>query len=128
MMLTADTMLHPKYLEPSAPVLSLRCDENTTAATIWFSGFFMGDFAGMGRVDYRIDDRPAKHRNFEVSTANEHLGLWTGAKSIGFIQELIDGRTLYIEATPVNENTVNATFDIAGLSEAIKPLRESCGW
>jgi len=36
--------------------------------------------------------------------------------------------TLYIEATPVNENTVNATFDIAGLSEAIKPLRESCGW
>lgn len=35
---------------------------------------------------------------------------------------------MIVRFTPFNESPVTAKFNITGLEEAIKPLRDSCGW
>lgn len=109
--------------------LMVRCRENTTAVTIRFAGLFMADIQGYGRIDFRVDDNPPSRVNMTASTNNEHLGLWRGNQSIPFIKNhLLSGSSLLVRATPFNESPVEMTFNISGLSEAITPLREACGW
>lgn len=108
--------------------LSLRCQENTTSATIRFNGHFMADIQSYGRVTYRVDDRPAKTINMQESTNNEWLGLWRGGQSIPFIRELLNADRLVIRATPFSENSMEATFTITGLDLFLGELRSACNW
>ncbi|EHJ7968006.1 type VI secretion protein, partial [Escherichia coli] len=32
------------------------------------------------------------------------------------------------QSPPYNESPVSATFDLSGLSDALKPLQKACGW
>jgi len=105
-----------------------RCSENTTSAFFTFAGEFMADIQSYGRIDYRVDDRPARNRNFTASTSNEALGLWRGSGSIPFLKEISDGSSLLIRVTPFNESPIELTFVIAGMEEALVPLREACNW
>jgi len=108
--------------------LILRCMENTTAAMLITSCHMASGFSGYGQVEYRVDDRPAKTRNFDESTDNSALGLWDGGSAIPFIKELIGGTTLIMRFTPFNESPTTARFDISGLESALEPLRNECGW
>lgn len=116
------------YGQAGPGMLVIRCRENTTSAYLTFNGHFMADIQGRGRVDYRVDQRPAGHRRMTVSTDNESLGAWSGNQSIPWIREMLDADQLYIRATPFNESPVSLTFDIRGLDEAIAPLRDACNW
>lgn len=126
--LFASAKVGPAYKEPDEPYLEIRCNENTTAAVFYFGGYFMGDAVGMGQIDYRVDDRKAGRKNFDASTSNEHLGLWSGGRAIPFAKELLGGKSLYVKATPVNENPIDMRFDIDGVDAALKDVREACGW
>ncbi|WP_306253894.1 type VI secretion system-associated protein TagO [Parvularcula sp. IMCC14364] len=109
--------------------LSLRCQENTTALAIYFAGEFMASGASdYVRVDYRIDDNPASSANFVESTNNEWLGLWNGSRAIPFIKQMFGASTMYVRATPFSESSVDGEFNISGVQDAIKPLREACSW
>jgi len=110
------------------PSMVLRCQENTTAVSIYFGGLFMAGIQGYGEIIFRVDDKPAFNRTFEESTSNEHLGLWSGGRAIPFIRTLFGGTALLVRATPFNENPTTFTLPIAGLEEAVKPLREACHW
>ncbi len=117
-----------QYGQSAEMMLTLACRENTTSAYVFFGGHFMSSIQGAGRVTYRIDKQPAQTKNFEESNNHEALGLWSGGSAIPFIKALFGGNTLYLEATPYSENRVSDFFPIAGLEEAIVPLREACNW
>jgi len=123
---TSGTPIRGPYGEDVIPTLHIRCVENRTAVTIYFGGHFMSDHRH-GRVDYRIDDTPARHRQFRGSNNHEYLGLWRGT-GIGFIKSLFGHDKLYVRATPYSESSVSTTFRIGGLEDAIRPLRHSCNW
>lgn len=52
----------------------------------------------------------------------------SGGQTIPVIQEMFDAEQLTVRATPFNESTITVQFPIAGLQEAIEPLREACNW
>ncbi|SMY06565.1 type VI secretion system-associated protein TagO [Flavimaricola marinus] len=108
--------------------LYARCMENTTSLIIATHCHVASGFQGYGDVEYRIDDAAVQTRGFTESTNNRSLGLWNGGRSIPFLQSMFDAETLLVRFTPFNENPVVARFPIAGLREAIAPLRESCNW
>lgn len=108
--------------------LFIRCQENKTSLFIVWADNFMSDIQGRGRVDYRIDDRTAKKVNMENSTDHMALGLWSGGNSIPFIKDMYEASSLYVRATPFSESPIEMTFNISGIEEASKPLREACGW
>jgi type VI secretion system protein VasI len=117
-----------QYGRKAQITLTLACRENVTAAILNFGGLFMSDLQGAGEVTYRVDTSPAKTKSFGESNNHEALGLWNGGTSIPWIKSLFGGTKMYVEATPYSENAVSDFLPIAGLEEAIGPLRDACGW
>lgn len=114
---------------PRPITLLLRCLENTTAMMIITHCHVTSGHGGYGKVDLRVDEGSAFAREFEASTSNDTLGLWSGRRSIPVIRDrLIGGETLKVRFTPFNDSPVQAEFNITGIGEAIEPLRKSCGW
>ncbi len=126
--LVSNDYMPNRFGQTSQAKLNLRCQENTTAFTIWFGGYHMADLQSYGHVDYRLDKGKASVWPMSESTSNQHLGLWSGSSSIPQIKKMLGKEELVIRATPFGENPVELTFDVSGLDEAIKPLREECGW
>jgi type VI secretion system protein VasI len=125
----SDEPVRGRFGRDGQPQLTVRCRENTTSVIVTFSGLFMSDIQGRGRVDFRVDDNPSGNVNMTVSTNNEALGLWRGGQSIPFIENhLLDANSLYLRATPHSESAVEMRFNISGLGDVIGPLREACNW
>lgn len=106
----------------------VRCMENTTTVYFSMGDHHLADLQGYGEVTYRIDSAPAQSRRFRESTDNRALGLWNGGSSIPFIRELFGAQNLLVQITPYGESAITVDFPIAGLEEAIIPLREACSW
>lgn len=117
-----------QYGQDAQITFTIACRENHTSMWFHFGGQFMSDLQGAGRVTYRIDSAPAQAKNFTESSNHEALGLWNGGTSIPFLKSLFGKQQLFVQAIPYSESAVNDFFDIAGLEEAIKPLREACHW
>lgn len=109
-------------------LLIIRCLENTTSMHFQFDRFFMADGQGAGRVTFRVDDREAFSLNLTESTDHRALGLWRGGVSIPFIKRIMDGDKLIVRARPYSGSFFTTSFNIAGLEEEVKPLREACHW
>lgn len=107
------------------PILFIRCVENTTAVVVSVQRYL-----GLRttRVRYRIDDQTAQSASWQISNDTEAIGLWNGATSIPFIQQLFGANVVLFEITPYNDNTVTFRFPISALEEAISPLRAACHW
>lgn len=109
--------------------MHLRCQEDSTDL------FFVTDchmtsgaYSSYGDIDYRVDTEKAKKVSGTASTDNKALGLWGGGKSIPVIKQMIGKDKIVVRMTPYSESPFTATFNIAGLAEAVKPLREECRW
>lgn len=104
------------------PLLIIRCQHNTTDLYInW------GTFITMGNTNIltRIDKEKAQTSSWLMSTNNEAS---FAPKPIPLIKEMFDKDTLTTQITPFSDNTYTVKFNISGLENAIKPVREACGW
>lgn len=110
------------------PTLYIRCMEDTTAIILDMDSEFMSDTRDFGTVIFRIDDQPATSIGMIASTDHMALGIWNGGTSIPWVRRLFGGHELVVRATPFNESTREFSFQIAGLEEAIVPLRTACHW
>jgi type VI secretion system protein VasI len=108
------------------PSLIIRCKERQTEA-YFVTGMTPNVEYGTdgATITLRIDKAPAFKLEAEKSTDGEALFL---PAAITQIKELMNGSTLLFEFVPFNSSPQMTTFQIAGLSEAIKPLREACKW
>ncbi|NOX74548.1 MAG: hypothetical protein GXP03_13355 [Alphaproteobacteria bacterium] len=117
------------YGTGTKPVLVLRCLENRTVVYITTDCHLTSsDYSNYGDVTYRLDETKAITKGFTESTDNKALGLWRGSSAIPFIKAMFSHDQMLTRFTPYSENAVTAKFDIAGLEESIKPLREACNW
>ena len=73
----------------------------------------------------RVGDDQAVTQRWSMSTdqtATFH------PQPINFLKELMTSTQLVAQITPYNESPTTAIFKINGLSEAVEPLRQECGW
>ncbi|RWR08500.1 type VI secretion system-associated protein TagO [Paenirhodobacter populi] len=125
-----DPIVCRSYAGQERPALLLRCMENTTAILLSTSSCHLtsSEYNDYGDIQYRIDDLPARTKGFTESTSNDTLGLWSGGAAIPFIKSLFGHKQLIMRFTPFNESPKTVTFDISGIDEAVKPLRDACNW
>ncbi|AUQ93844.1 type VI secretion-associated protein, family (plasmid) [Phaeobacter inhibens] len=116
------------YGTPKKATLYLRCSEKTTAVYISTDCHLASGVRGYGQVEYRFGEKPASVREFDASTNNSALGLWSGSKAIPFIKAMEGSDRAIFRFTPYGQSKVVARFDITGIKEAIAPLRKECGW
>lgn len=102
-------------------VLVARCKSNSTDLFIsWHD--YLGSEAN---VLSRVGTNKALTARWDMSTDSQatfHPG------AISFLKEMLRSTKMVAQVTPYNENPVTAVFDTTGLANAIKPLRETCGW
>ncbi len=101
--------------------LVARCKSNTTDLYIGWSDY-LGSEAD---VLTRIGNNKALTQRWSLSTDKQAT---FRRKPIFFLKEMLKSDKLIAQVTPYNENPVTAIFDTTGLNNAIKPLRETCGW
>jgi type VI secretion system protein VasI len=117
-----------KYRGREKATLILRCHEHATSLYFIIGEHFLAEIQGYGEITYRVDEKKAVKKSFNVSTDNHALGLWSGGTAIPFVKQMLGGKKLVIRVTPYNESAVTATFDINGIDDVVKPVREGCKW
>lgn len=117
-----------QFGSPSYLTLIIRCMEDTTSLYITGDCHVASGFYGYGKVTLRLDDGKPFNRNMDDSTDSSALGLWDGGSSIPLLKQMIGKDRMIARFTPFGANPIEPSFTISGLDEAIKPVREACGW
>lgn len=122
-MLTADLPISSNFGRTSTPVLFITCREKKTELFINWDVYL-----GLGETPmlHRLDKQKAVTKVWDIS-GNTKAVFYRG-RTIDFIKSLEKSGKMLAQITPYNENSATTTFDLKGLSEAIKPLQKSCGW
>lgn len=108
------------------PSFVLRCKEKKTEAYIVTGMSPQVEYGTDGAtVTLRFDKEKATKYHTSKSTDGEALFF---GQSIGLIKKMLGHTTLLFEFVPFNSSPVITTFDLRGLLEAVKPLRDTCKW
>lgn len=108
------------------PSLILRCKEGKTDAYIVTGMSPQVEYGTDGAtITLRFDKEKATRYQTSKSTDGEALFL---SQSVGLIKKMLQHSSLLFEFIPFNSSPVITTFDLRGLSEAVKPLRDTCKW
>ena len=109
------------------PTLNIQCKERETDFYINFNIFLStNDIKPITRID---SDKAVTDVEWTISTDYKGLFYPGSQKKIQeFIKTLKDKKKFFIQVTPFSKGSVNTTFDLTGLDEAIKPVREACNW
>jgi type VI secretion system protein VasI len=124
LLLDADADIVGPY-ENYRPSLIVRCQEKQTEVYINVGmqpDVESGNFDG-ATIRYRFDKESAQTDIASKSTDNLALFL-EGPQT--YITAMLEHEQFIFGFTPFNGNPVETTFDLRGLSEAIKPVREAC--
>jgi len=116
-----------RYGDSAKAAVNIVCREGHTDIYLTFGNNFLADIQGYGELTLRLDKRPAKKIHMSESTDHMALGLWNGVGG-KLIKSMFGANHLFVEVTPFNESAVTAEFRIAGLEQAIEPLRKACKW
>ncbi len=120
--LVADDSVKSGY-NTVTPILFVRCAENKTDVYLAWDLFLGTDET---RMLTRFDDEKAEKNTWSIST--DHKAAFFRGSDVDFAKTLMKHEKLLVQITPYGENPVMATFEIRGLSDAIKPLRAACHW
>lgn len=103
--------------------LVLRCKSKETEAYINWSDFLGTDKAS---VTTRIGNQKATTSDWGLSSDNK-ASFYPG-DVVSFIKSLMEHDSFIAQVTPFSESPLTASFDTKNLVNAVKPLRETCGW
>lgn len=123
MTLRANDSFRDAFGREQRPNLVVRCRENRTELLITW-----GEFLGLDShpVLERIDRNQATTETWSVSTNN--MATFRRGNVTRYVSRLLEADQVLFQTTPHGRNPVMMTFDLAGMSEAIRPLRSACGW
>lgn len=76
-------------------------------------------------ITLRLDKNPAFKLAAKKSTDGEALFL---KNAVGLAKQIATADTMLFQFIPFNSSGQMTTFDVRGLTEAIKPVREACKW
>ncbi|UUE36570.1 type VI secretion protein [Pectobacterium aroidearum] len=121
--LDANESFAAPFGERVRPTLYVLCREKKTELLINWDVYLGLDETTML---HRLDKQKAVNRTWSISTDTK--AVFYNGRPIEFIKSLMSSEKMYAQITPYNENSVGVTFDLKGLSNAIKPLQQACGW
>lgn len=125
--LEADSVISGWPNTDVTPKLILRCKEKKTEVLV-ITGMAsqpeLGNYNG-ATVTLRFDKEPAKKYQTTESTDKEALFF---GNATTLIKKMLQHSTMLFQFVPFNSSPQMTNFDLQGLAEALKPLREVCKW
>ncbi|QDL32691.1 type VI secretion system-associated protein TagO [Serratia liquefaciens] len=121
--LPAENEVQVQFKGAIVPTLYATCREKKTELFIDWNTFIGVDRV---RVLTRIDAQKAVNSTWLISSDNK--ATFHSGQTVSFIKQLMKSKKMFVQVTPYGDSPAQTTFDLSGLSNAIKPLRESCNW
>lgn len=113
------------HLADLRPSLWFRCVNGKMSGFIdW--GIFLD--IEKAKIVFRYDNEPTQVAMVQVSEDHKKVESLSEDRLIARIKEMFGKNTLTASVTPLGEEPLAVSFNISGLENAIKPLRESCHW
>ncbi len=103
-------------------LLSIRCENNKTGLLIEWNAILNGS----ANITYRIGSSEALTKSWFLSTDSQ--ASFYPDNTIVLVKQMMKSDHFVAQVTPFEADPITAVFDTAGLSNAIKPLRETCHW
>ena len=102
--------------------LIARCRSNRTEAYIVWH-----DYLGLDdqRVTYRFPPAQARTETWGLSTDNDSTFV---RRAIPFLRTAAENTRLVVQTTPYSESPTTAIFNLAGASDALAQIAETCEW
>lgn len=104
------------------PILLVRCKQNKTEMFISWDTYINIQSTP---VLTRLDKGKATTASWGVSTDNSAT---FAPRPISLIKSMFGKNTLLAQVTPYGQSPASVSFDVRGLKDAIKPLRQACHW
>lgn len=121
--LNSNDYIRTPFGESVMPTMYVACREKKTEVFINWDVYLGLEQTSML---YRLDKQKAVEKEWSISTDTK--AVFYKGSDIGFIKSLAKADKMFTRITPYNEAPVSATFDLKGLSDAMKPLQKACGW
>ena len=125
--LNADISIFGRPAVMNTASLALRCKERRPAVYVATGmspqNYKYGPDGGV--VTIRFDKGNATIQHVLESTDDKEIRLEKGA---GLINKMIQHKSMVLTFSPFNSSPAMATFDLRGLAEAVKPLKDTCQW
>ena len=102
--------------------LLLRCQSGETSLYINWRDYLGSE----ANVLLRVGDEEASTRRWSLSTDSQ--ATFAPGNNRELIERLLTVDRLVAQVTPYSESPITAVFELAGIQEAILPLRETCEW
>jgi type VI secretion system VasI family protein len=109
------------------PILVIRCRERQTQMYVSFDTSVAG-LGGEVPVQYRVGDRPVVKAVWGGSQDHDGYGVWSSTPAILLIKALLDADEFFVRADERIMGSSEALFQLKGISAAVKPVRDACGW
>ncbi len=125
--LDADASIFGRPAKTNTASLILRCEERNTAVYV-VTGMFPQNYKygpDGGVVTIRFDKEKSIRHHVLPSTDENAIRL---EKGVWLIKKMIQHNTMFLTFSPFNSSPAMATFDLRGLAEAVKPLKDTCKW
>ena len=106
------------------PVIQFECRAGVSYAWLHFDRV-MG--CRGQTVAYKAGEKAPRRLWMQNSTDCKSLGI-TGGAAIGLAQQAMDVFVVHVRATPYNSGSIELSFDVAGLREAVAPVARACRW
>lgn len=101
--------------------LIARCQSNTTEVYINWNDYLGSE----AEVTSRVGSATANTQRWGMSTDKQAT---FHPRPIPFLRSMLNADRFVAQVTPYNESPTTAVFDVRGLENAIRPLRETCSW
>jgi type VI secretion system protein VasI len=115
------------WITRSKPTLVVRCIAGETEVFVNAGMVLEMGPNTWGVVPTRIRFDSGTAQDLGARESTDRTGFFYGY-AVSLAKQMMQHDTMVIGFTPLNTGEVAATFDLRGLSEAIKPVREACGW
>jgi type VI secretion system protein VasI len=122
---TATKMVDGPLHMPQPVALVVRCDKDTTDVIVKWPTVIESDVNAGVKVKYRIDDSAITSDTWTRSTSLEAVYV---NKPVDLLKKMIAKKELVVQLTPFQGSPVSVTFNLDGLADALKPIREQCKW
>lgn len=108
--------------------ISVTCQENRTSIRLRFPNNILSDVGSYGVVTYQLDGAAEVQLQMTKAESEDTLGVLVGTVAVPLLQDMILANAIRFDVTAINDRRRSAEFSLAGLSEALEPLRDACNW
>ena len=106
--------------------MTVACDSGELSVIFAYAGNTMSALGRDAGITMQVDLQAARSRTLPVDETNTALVIEGNADAKAFLDMLAGANNLTTRVTPVNSRSLSVRFSLAGMLDAIAPIRSAC--